>query len=120
MGPFPAGEYDVQRSALYETCNAGKLGLSLDLSKPEARDIVRSLARWADVLVESFTPGQMARWGLSYDELAKDNPGLVMVSTSLTGQSGPFASYSGYGNHGEIGRAVQQECRDRSRMPSSA
>ncbi|OWR00374.1 CaiB/BaiF CoA-transferase family protein [Sphingopyxis witflariensis] len=100
MGPFPAGEYDVQRSALYETCNAGKLGLSLDLSKPEARDIVRSLARWADVLVESFTPGQMARWGLSYDELAKDNPGLVMVSTSLTGQSGPFASYSGYGNHG--------------------
>ena len=100
MGPFPAGEYDVQRSALYETCNAGKLGLSLDLSKPEARDIVRSLARWADVLVESFTPGQMARWGLSYEELAKDNPGLVMVSTSLTGQSGPFASYSGYGNHG--------------------
>ena len=100
MGPFPAGDYDVQRSALYETCNAGKLGLSLDLSKPEARDIVRSLARWADVLVESFTPGQMARWGLSYDELARDNPGLVMVSTSLTGQSGPFASYSGYGNHG--------------------
>ena len=100
MGPFPAGEYDVQRSALYETCNAGKLGLSLDLSKPEARDIVRSLARWADVLVESFTPGQMARWGLSYEALAKDNPGLVMVSTSLTGQSGPFASYSGYGNHG--------------------
>lgn len=100
MGPFPSGEYDVQRSALYETCNAGKLGLSLDLSRPEARDIVRSLARWADVLVESFTPGQMARWGLSYDELSKDNPGLVMVSTSLTGQSGPFASYSGYGNHG--------------------
>lgn len=100
MGPFPQGAYDVQRSALYETCNAGKLGLSLDLSRPEARDIVRALARWADVLVESFTPGQMARWGLSYDDLSRDNPGLIMVSTSLTGQSGPFAKYSGYGNHG--------------------
>lgn len=100
MGPFPDGEYDPQRSALYETCNAGKLGLSLDLSRPEARAIVRSLAQWADVLVESFTPGQMARWGLSYQELAQDNPGLVMVSTSLTGQTGPFAKYSGYGNHG--------------------
>jgi crotonobetainyl-CoA:carnitine CoA-transferase CaiB-like acyl-CoA transferase len=100
MGPFPGGEYDVERCGLYDTCNTGKLGLSLDLSRPEARDIVRSLARWADVVVESFTPGQMARWGLSYEELSKDNPGLIMVSTSLTGQTGPFARYSGYGGHG--------------------
>lgn len=100
MGPFPGGEYDVQRCALYDTCNSGKLGLTLDLSHPEARDIVRSLARWADVVVESFTPGQMARWGLSYEALSKDNPGLIMVSTSLTGQTGPFSRYSGYGGHG--------------------
>ena len=100
MGPFPQGRYDVRHSALYETCNAGKLGLSLDLSRLEAREIIRSLARWADVLVESFTPGQMARWGLSYESLAATNPGLIMVSTSLTGQSGPFSKYSGYGSHG--------------------
>jgi len=100
MGPFPHGEYDVQHSALYETCNAGKLGLSLDLSRPEAREIIRSLALWADVLVESFTPGQMARWGLSYEELSMANPALIMVSTSLTGQTGPYSKYSGYGNHG--------------------
>lgn len=100
MGPFPGGEYDIQRCALYETCNAGKLGLSLDLSRPEAREIVRSLARWADVVVESFTPGQMARWGLSYEQLTQDNPALVMVSTSLSGQTGPYARFSGYGGHG--------------------
>lgn len=100
MGPFPNGKYDVQQSALYETCNAGKLGLSLDLSKEAARDVVRDLVRWADVLVESFTPGQMAKWGLSFDELREINPGLVMVSTSLSGQDGPNARYSGYGNHG--------------------
>jgi crotonobetainyl-CoA:carnitine CoA-transferase CaiB-like acyl-CoA transferase len=100
MGPFPGGTHHVQRSALYDTCNTGKLGLSLDLSRPAARDVIRDLVRWADVLVESFTPGQMARWGLSYADLAAINPSLVMVSTSLTGQTGPYAGYSGYGNHG--------------------
>lgn len=100
MGPFPGGHYDVQQSALFETCNAGKLGLSLDLSKDAARDVVRDLVGWADVLVESFTPGQMAKWHLSYDELRAINPRLVMVSTSLSGQDGPNARYSGYGNHG--------------------
>ncbi|BBD98084.1 CoA transferase [Sphingobium amiense] len=100
MGPFPGGRYDVQQSALFETCNAGKLGLSLDLSKEAAREVVRDLVRWADVLVESFTPGQMAKWNLSYEELSAINPRLVMVSTSLSGQDGPDARYSGYGNHG--------------------
>lgn len=100
MGPFPGGRYDVQQSALFETCNAGKLGLSLDLSKEAAREVVRDLVRWADVLVESFTPGQMAKWNLSWEELRAINPGLVMVSTSLSGQTGPNARYSGYGNHG--------------------
>ena len=100
MGPFPGGVNDVQRCGLYDTCNTGKLGLSLDLSQPAAREVVRDLVRWADLLVESFTPGQMARWGLSYEELSAINPALVMVSTSLTGQTGPFARYSGYGNHG--------------------
>jgi len=117
MGPFPDGQYDVQRSGLYETCNAGKLGLSLDMSRPEARDIVRSLAQWADVVVESFTPGQMARWGLSYDELAKLNPGLIMVSTSLTGQSGPFSKYSGYGNHGAAIAGFQHIVGNRDAAP---
>lgn len=100
MGPFPQGKFDVQQSALYETCNAGKLGLSLDLSKEAARDVVRDLVRWADLVVESFTPGQMARWGLSYAELSAINPDIVMLSTSLAGQDGPYAAYSGYGNHG--------------------
>ncbi|PJG46457.1 hypothetical protein CAF53_20005 [Sphingobium sp. LB126] len=100
IGPFPNGDHDVQQSGLFETCNAGKLGLSLDLSKAAARQVVRDLAQWADVVVESFTPGQMAKWNLSYDQLRDVNPALVMVSTSLSGQDGPHAHYSGYGNHG--------------------
>lgn len=100
MGPFPGGAMDVQQSTLYENCNAGKFGLALDLRTEAARDVVRDLAAWADIAVESFTPGQMAKWGLDYPSLAARNPGLIMVSTSLMGQTGPYARYSGYGNHG--------------------
>ncbi|MES2258475.1 MAG: CoA transferase [Pseudomonadota bacterium] len=100
MGPFPGGKMDTRQSALYENCNAGKLGLSLDLSSAEGQQVVRELAQWADVLVESFAPGQMARWGLDYAALREHKPDLVMVSTSLCGQSGPHATFAGFGNLG--------------------
>ena len=100
MGPFPGGTVDPQQSTLYENCNAGKLGLSLDLRLEAAREVVRDLAAWADIAVESFTPGQMAKWGLGFDQFYDRNPRLIMVSTSLMGQSGPWTAYSGYGNHG--------------------
>jgi len=100
MGPFPGGELDPQRSALFENCNAGKLGLALDMSRAEGRQIVLDLAHWGDVLIESFAPGQMQRWGLGYETLARHNPRLVMVSTSLMGQTGPLSAMAGYGNLG--------------------
>ena len=100
MGPFPGGVFDVQQCTLYENTNAGKLGLALDLRRPEAQAVVRELAAWADIAVESFTPGQMTKWGLDYEVLSGINPSLIMVSTSLMGQSGPYSGFSGYGNHG--------------------
>jgi crotonobetainyl-CoA:carnitine CoA-transferase CaiB-like acyl-CoA transferase len=100
MGPFPGGQPDVQRGALYDTYNAGKLGLALDLARPEGQAVARDLAMWADVLVESFIPGQMARWGLAPADLRAANPGLIVVSTSLMGQTGPASALSGYGNVG--------------------
>ncbi len=100
MGPFPGGKADVQQSVLFENCNVNKFGLSLDLSKPEARAVALELACWADVVIESFMPGQMAKFGLGYERLSALNPALVMVSTSLMGQTGPYAQFSGYGNVG--------------------
>lgn len=100
MGPFPNGRFDVRQSTLFENCNAGKFGLALDLRTEPAREVIRDLAAWADLVVESFTPGQMEKWGLGYHSLKARNPSLVMVSTALMGQSGPQANYSGYGNHG--------------------
>jgi crotonobetainyl-CoA:carnitine CoA-transferase CaiB-like acyl-CoA transferase len=100
MGPFPRGVPHPDRSALYGTYNAGKLGISLDLGKEPGRDVLRDLARWADVLVESFAPGQLARWNLSPERLRNENPGLIGISSSLMGQTGPLATVAGYGNMG--------------------
>jgi crotonobetainyl-CoA:carnitine CoA-transferase CaiB-like acyl-CoA transferase len=100
MGPFPGGKTDWQRSALYDTCNTGKLGLCLDLGQEAAREVVRDLVRWADVVVESFAPGQMARWGLGAEALRAVNPSLIGLSTSLMGQTGPLAAFGGFGNLG--------------------
>ncbi|GAA2853166.1 CoA transferase [Streptosporangium fragile] len=100
MQPFHGGVPGVENSALYGNCNAGKLGMTVDLSTEDGRAVVRDLARWADVVVESFSPGQMAKWGLDYGSLSRENPALVMLSTSIAGQSGPWSRLAGYGNVG--------------------
>lgn len=108
MGPFPNGKMDIQQSALFENCNAGKLGITLDLASPGGQQVARDLARWADVVVESFSPGQMRRWGLDYEALSEGHPGLIMLSTSLMGQTGPYAQFAGYGNIGAAMAGFQQ------------
>jgi crotonobetainyl-CoA:carnitine CoA-transferase CaiB-like acyl-CoA transferase len=71
--------------------NSSKKSLALDLKKIESREILDPLIRWADVVVENFSPGTMEKLGLSYPTLAKANPGLIMVSGSVYGQTGPLA-----------------------------
>lgn len=107
MGPFVGGERNLESGALYGNVNAGKLGVSLDLSIEAARAVVLDLARWGDVLVEAFAPGMMKRWGLDYDALRAVNPGIIMLSTSLAGASGPFAAFAGYGGAGAAMSGVQ-------------
>ena len=82
----------------WHSTNANKMTISLDLSRPEGRDVVRDLARWADFVVESFTPGTMGRWGLGFDDLREVNPELIMLSSCVMGQTGPFADFAGFGN----------------------
>ena len=59
--------------------------------------MVERLIQWADVLIESFAPGVMNRWGLSYDEVKAINPRIIMASTCLQGQTGPRSPHRGYG-----------------------
>lgn len=98
LTPFVDDVAGPDRSAQYHNMNAGKLGLSLDVANPAAREVVLDLVRWADVVTEAFSPGVMARLGLGWDELHAANPRLVMFSTCLMGQWGPLARYAGFGN----------------------
>lgn len=71
--------------------NSSKRSLALDMKRPESREVLEPLVDWADVVVENFSPGTMAKLGLDYDMLAKRNPGLIMASGSVYGQTGPLA-----------------------------
>jgi crotonobetainyl-CoA:carnitine CoA-transferase CaiB-like acyl-CoA transferase len=71
--------------------NTSKRSLSLNLKEPAAREVLDPLIEWADVVVENFSPGTMAKLGLDYDSLTARNPGIVMVSGSVYGQTGPLA-----------------------------
>jgi crotonobetainyl-CoA:carnitine CoA-transferase CaiB-like acyl-CoA transferase len=117
LGPFPEGEFNPETSVGFENGNLGKLGLSLDLSREEARDTVRDLAAWADVVIESFLPGQMEKFGLDYPRLREINPSLIMLSSSLTGQTGPTARLPGFGNIGAALSGIKQMVSSRGGLP---
>jgi succinyl-CoA---D-citramalate CoA-transferase len=78
-----------------------KKSVTLDLKHKEAQDIVRKLARDADIVVENFRPGAMEKWGLGWTELSNINPRLIMVRLSGFGQTGPYRDRPGFGAIGE-------------------
>lgn len=100
IGPFKDAQAGPERSGLYANVNAGKLGITLNLSTPEGRAVARRLAAWADVVVEGYSPRAMRAWGLNYEALRDANPSLIMLSTCLNGQTGPLALLAGYGTMG--------------------
>jgi crotonobetainyl-CoA:carnitine CoA-transferase CaiB-like acyl-CoA transferase len=71
--------------------NTSKLSLALDMKHARAMEVLGPLIDWADLVVENFSPGTMAKLGLDFDSLTARNPALVMVSGSVYGQSGPLA-----------------------------
>ena len=82
-------------TALSAVYNRGKRSLCLDLKHEDGIAIAKRLARDCDVLIEGFRPGVAARLGLGYEELARDNPGLIYLSVSGFGQQGPYAKRPG-------------------------
>ncbi|TMV13141.1 CaiB/BaiF CoA transferase family protein [Arenibacterium halophilum] len=101
--------------------NRGKKSLAVDLKNPEILAAVKSLARSADIIAESFRPGVMARFGLSYDQLTRDNTGLIYLSISGFGQTGPYVerpvtdaviqAFSGWMTMNADSRGVPQRSR---------
>jgi len=87
---------DTGESAYYLCTNRNKRSVTVDLANPEGREIVRGLARRADVLLENFKLGGLAQYRLDYASLAEDNPRLVYCSITGFGQDGPYAPRAGY------------------------
>jgi CoA:oxalate CoA-transferase len=83
-----AGRKD--QSSYFVRFNAGKESIAIDLAHPEARSVVLDLAREADVLIENFVPGIMARHGIDYAAVSAANPSIVYCSISGYGQTGPL------------------------------
>ena len=81
--------------------NRNKKSVTVNLRTPEGQEIVRRIARDADVVIENFRPGTLEKWGLGYEKLAAENPGLVMLRLSGFGQTGPYRDQAGFGAIGE-------------------
>jgi crotonobetainyl-CoA:carnitine CoA-transferase CaiB-like acyl-CoA transferase len=87
---------DVPTAAAFAALNRNKRSISVDLKDRDGLALVLRLAEKADVLVEQFRPGVMDKLGLSYDALAKQNPGLVYCSITGYGQTGPYKDRAGH------------------------
>jgi crotonobetainyl-CoA:carnitine CoA-transferase CaiB-like acyl-CoA transferase len=97
IGPYIGNQVDIENSGIYINLNAGKFGVALDLGMEEGREVFRDLVRWADVVTESFSPKAMRAWGLDYEALRQIKSDIIMVSSCLMGQTGPYSKFAGYG-----------------------
>jgi crotonobetainyl-CoA:carnitine CoA-transferase CaiB-like acyl-CoA transferase len=87
---------DTKDSAYFTSANRGKKSITVNISLPAGQELVRELARSADVLIENYKYGDLARYGLAYDDLKTVNPRLVYCSVTGFGQTGPYRERPGY------------------------
>ena len=96
--PWKDAKPGVNRSQFFASYNTSKKGVTLDMSKPRAREIFLRMLPWADVVTESFTPKTLRNWEVDYEHLSARKPELIMLSTCMQGQTGPHRDYPGFGN----------------------
>jgi len=95
--PFKDRKPGVERSGYYAPRNANKLGLSLDLSKPEAIAVVKRLLTMSDIVINSFTFGVLDRWGLGYEDCKKIKPDIIYIEMPPQGRTGPHKDFMAFG-----------------------
>jgi len=88
--------HDTKDSAYFTSANRGKKSITLNIAAPEGQAIARELARASDVLIENYKYGDLARYGLAYDQLKVLNPRLIYCSVTGFGQTGPYRERPGY------------------------
>lgn len=104
-------------SVWWQVQSRNKKSIALDLRNPEGQDIARQLIAQADVLIENFRPGTLEEWGMDYESLARDNPGLVMLRISGYGQTGPYRDLPGFGAIGEAMGGLRHLTGEPDRVP---
>jgi len=87
---------DTKESAYFASANRGKKSVTVNLSSPEGQRLVRDLAANSDVLIENYKVGDLARYGLGYDDLKQINPRIIYASVTGFGQTGPYRERPGY------------------------
>lgn len=86
-------------SVVFNDCNTSKLGIAIDLGRPEGIELVKRLVAISDIVVNNFSGTRMERWGLGYEELRAIKPEIVMLQMPVMGTTGPLRDYRGNGPH---------------------
>ena len=102
----------------WSVCARNKKCITANLRKPEGQELVKKLISQADMVLENFRPGTLEKWGMSYDELSAQNPGLIMIRVSGYGQTGPYSKRAGYASVGEAIGGMRYLCGEPDRKPS--
>ncbi len=106
------------QSLWFPVLSRNKRCVTINLREEKGQQLARRLVGSADILTENFRPGTLAKWGLDYESLAKDNPGLIVVHCSGYGQYGPYSPMAGFGSIGEAMGGIRHITGD-PRTPTS-
>ncbi|MDD5039333.1 MAG: CoA transferase, partial [Dehalococcoidales bacterium] len=99
IGPYKDNVADLNSSGLFISMNSSQCSVTVNMNHPLGVNLVKRLIEQVDIVLENFSPGQMGKWQLGYDDLKKIKEDIIMVSVSLMGQTGPLSDFSGFGFH---------------------
>ncbi len=96
--PFKDNIPGPNRGGVFNTINTSKYSVTINISKPKGKELAKRFIKWADIVTENFAGGSMKEMGLGYEVCKELNPGVIMLSSSMMGQSGPWSILPGYGD----------------------
>jgi crotonobetainyl-CoA:carnitine CoA-transferase CaiB-like acyl-CoA transferase len=112
------GRHYEGKSLWWASIHRNKETIAINLKSDSGRDVVRRLIPHFDIVIENFKPGTLEKWGLGYEDIARDHPGLILVRISGFGQTGPYSARAGYGIIGESLSGIRSITGEPDRPPS--
>lgn len=110
--------HEGDTSLLFRAMNRNKRSVTLDLRRPEGREVALALIRRADVVLENFRPGTLERWGIGPERMREVNPSVILVRISGYGQTGPYRDRPGFGGVAEAVGGLRHLTGDPDRPPT--